>query len=65
MAIRIELGIYLGGLTSSRPLQKLVFVAEGKYDARMSITQYFRDDLAAQLNSGWELPLPLNNDSLA
>ncbi len=43
----------------------LVFVAEDKYAASMSIATYIRDDLAVQLKSGRELPIQLTLDSLA
>lgn len=43
----------------------LVFVTEDKYSKRMSIATYIKDDLAAQLKSGRELPVQLTLDSLA
>ena len=43
----------------------LVFVTEDKYPASMSIATYIKDDLAAQLTSGRELPVQLTLDSLA
>jgi DNA-binding GntR family transcriptional regulator len=43
----------------------LVFGTEDKYTARMSIATYIKDDLAAQLKSGRELPVQLTLDSLA
>ncbi|TWU09996.1 colanic acid/biofilm transcriptional regulator [Allorhodopirellula heiligendammensis] len=43
----------------------LVFVAEDKYAVDMSITSYIKNDLAAQLRSGWESPVQLTLDSLA
>lgn len=43
----------------------LVFVAEDKYAGGMSITTYIKDDLAAQLKSGRELPVHLTLESLA
>ena len=42
-----------------------VIVTEGKYAVGMSIATYIKDDLAAQLNSGRELPVQLTLDSLA
>jgi DNA-binding GntR family transcriptional regulator len=42
-----------------------VFVAENKYGAVMSIATYIKDDLAAQLKSGRDLPTRLTLDSLA
>ncbi len=43
----------------------LVFVAEDKYAADMSVANYIKDDLAAQLKSGWDLPIQLTLESLA
>jgi DNA-binding GntR family transcriptional regulator len=43
----------------------LIFVAEDKYAAGMSIATYIKDDLAAQLKSGREVPVQLTLDSLA
>lgn len=41
------------------------FVAEDKYAVKMSIATYIKDDLAAQLKAGRELPVQLTLDSLA
>lgn len=43
----------------------LVFVAQDKYVTLMSIATYIKDDLAAQLKSGVEVPVQLTLDSLA
>jgi DNA-binding GntR family transcriptional regulator len=43
----------------------LVFVVNNKYNAKMSIATYIKDDLAARLLSGQELPTQLTLDSLA
>ena len=43
----------------------LVFVAEDKYAADMSISTYIKNDLAAQLRSGRDAPVQLTLDSLA
>jgi len=43
----------------------LVFVADDKYAAGMSIATYIKDDLAAQLTSRRNLPVQLTLDSLA
>jgi DNA-binding GntR family transcriptional regulator len=40
-------------------------VTEDKYIGEMSIATYIKDDLAAQLNSGRQLPIELTLDSLA
>lgn len=43
----------------------LVFVTQDKYVAGMSIASYIKDDLAARLQSGHELPIQLTLESLA
>jgi DNA-binding GntR family transcriptional regulator len=43
----------------------LVFVTEDKYIRDMSISTYIKEDLAAQLESGREMPVQLTLDSLA